>query len=45
MEKIEPYWHKNKDWYYYDIKERIFKLTSKATEKARKSYLEYYNKL
>lgn len=45
MEKIEPYWHKNKDWYYYDTKERKFKLTDKAPEKAIKSYEEFYKEL
>ena len=42
MEKVEPYWHKNKEWYYYDVKERIFKLTDKAPQQAKKDYNEYY---
>lgn len=42
MEKIEPYWHKNKDWYYWDKEKRKFKLTNKAPQKAIDSYNEYY---
>ena len=42
MEKIEPYWHKNKEWYYYDKKEQKFKLTKKAPPLAIVSYNEYY---
>jgi ubiquitin C-terminal hydrolase len=38
-----PYFITNKEWYYYDDKEEIFKLTDKATEKAKESYIEYYN--
>lgn len=42
MEKIEPYWHKNKDWYYWDSKDQKYKLTNKAPQKAIDSYKEYY---
>lgn len=42
MEKIEPYWHKNKEWYYWDKKSGIFKLTDKAPQKAIESYKEFY---
>lgn len=45
MEKIEPYWHKNKEWYYYDTKEMIFKLTDKAPPMAIISYNEFYKEL
>lgn len=45
MEKVEPYWHKNKEWYYYDAKERKFKLTDKAPEKAIQSYNQFYKEL
>ena len=45
MEKIEPYWHKNKDWFYYDEKEHIFKLTDKAPKEAKESYEEFYKDL
>lgn len=37
-----PYFLTNKEWYYYDEKEEKFKLTDKATEKAKKSYYESY---
>lgn len=39
----EPYFMENKEWYYYDEEEEIFKLTDKATEKAKQSYYEFYN--
>lgn len=39
-----PYFMTNKDWYYYDEDEEIYKLTDKATEKAKQSYYEFYNK-
>lgn len=44
FEMFEPYWHTNKEWYYYDETDEIFKLTDKATEKAKQSYDEYHNK-
>lgn len=37
-----PYFITNKEWYYYDEEEEIYKLTDKATEKAKQSYYEYY---
>ena len=37
-----PYFMKNKNWYYYDAKEGIFKLTDKAPKKAIESYKEFY---
>ncbi len=40
-----PYFMTNSEWYYYDEKEEIFKLTNKATEEAKKSYEEYYKEL
>ena len=39
-----PYFVTNKEWYYYDEKEEIFKLTQKATDKAKQSYIQYYSK-
>ena len=39
---IVPYFFTNKEWYYYDEKEEIYKLTNKATEEAIRSYNEYY---
>ena len=41
----EPYFMTNKEWYYFDKKERIYKLTDKATDKAIKSYEEFYKQL
>ncbi len=38
----EPYFMKNKDWYYYDLKTGRYKLTDKAPKKAIDSYNEYY---
>ena len=40
----EPYWHKNKDWYYYNKEKMRFFLTDKATKEAIESYNEYYKK-
>lgn len=39
----EPYFLSNKDWFYYDEEEFCYKLTSKATKEAIKSYEEFYN--
>lgn len=39
----EPYFMKNKEWYYFDEEEFKYKLTDKATEEAIKSYKEYYD--
>ena len=41
--KREPYFMKDKSWYYYDEKEEIIKLTSKAPKEAIDSYNEWYN--
>lgn len=38
-----PYFMENKEWYYYDKKEEIYKLTDKAPQKAIDSYNEYYS--
>lgn len=38
----EPYFMKNKEWYYYDEKEGKLFLTDKAPKEARESYEEYY---
>jgi len=40
---IEPYFMNNKDWYYYDSKNWIYKLTGKAPQKAIDSYIEFYS--
>lgn len=38
-----PYFITNEDWYYYDEEEEMYKLTDKATEKAKQSYYEFYS--
>ena len=38
-----PYFMEKEEWYYYDEEEEIYKLTDKATEKAKQSYIEYYS--
>lgn len=37
-----PYFMKNEEWYYYDYESLKYKLTDKATDKAKKSYEEFY---
>ena len=39
----EPYFMKNKDWYYFDEKEFKYQLTDKAPDKAKESYKEFYS--
>ena len=41
----EPYFMKNKDWYYFDKDEFKYRLTDKAPDKAKESYDEFYNEL
>ena len=41
----EPYFMKNKDWYYFDEDEFVYRLADKATEEAKKSYEEYYREV
>lgn len=38
----EPYFLKNKEWFYFDEEEWKYKLTDKATAEAIKSYDEFY---
>ena len=38
----QPYFMENPDWYWFDEDEFRYVLTDKATEKAKKSYDEYY---
>jgi len=40
--QLEPYFMSNPEWYYFDEKEWMYKLTEKAPEKARESYKEFY---
>lgn len=39
----KPYFMENKEWYWHDEKECIYKLTDKAPEKAKESYKWFYN--
>ena len=41
----KPYFLTNKEWFKYDEKKKIYIITDKAPEKARKSYKEFYDKL
>lgn len=45
MRVPEPYFLKNKEWYYFDEEEFMYKLTDKATRKARKSYKDFYKEI
>lgn len=40
-----PYFMTNPEWFYHDEKEFRYKLTTKATDEAKKSYKEFYEKL
>ena len=43
-----PYFMENKEWYWLDEKANddfSYKLTDKATERAKKSYIEFYTTL
>ena len=35
----------NQEWYYFDEKEEIYKLTDEATDEAKESYKEYEKQL
>lgn len=41
----EPYFMTNPEWFYFDSDDWKYKLTSKATEKAKQSYEEFYKEL
>lgn len=41
----EPYFMNNKEWFYFDEKDFCYKLTDKATEKAKESYELFYDEL
>ena len=45
METPLPYFMTNKEWYYFDEKDFCYKLTERATEKAKQSYKEFYELL
>ncbi len=40
--RTEPYFMSNTDWFYYDEEAFCYKLTDKATRKAKDSYEEFY---
>jgi hypothetical protein len=42
IDEFMPYFMTNKEWYYYDEVEEMFKLTDKAPPEAVKSYEEFY---
>ena len=37
-----PYFMNNQEWFFYDYEKKKYILTSKASEKAKKSYEEFY---
>lgn len=45
MTMNEPYFMKNKEWYFYDELDECYKLTDKAPPEAVKSYEEFYTEL
>ena len=42
MTQQTPYFMENKEWYYFDEEEFIYKLTEKAPKEAKESYEEFY---
>lgn len=40
-----PFFMENEEWYYFDFKEKKYKLTEKAPESAKKDYEDYYKQL
>ena len=42
MTQQKPYFMENKEWFYFDEEEFIYKLTEKATKEAKESYEEFY---
>ena len=41
--KKKPFFMSNKEWFYFDENKMQYVLTEKATEKAKKSYEEFYS--
>lgn len=39
----KPYFMQNKEWYYHDKEEWVYKITDKAPLKAEESYKEFYD--
>lgn len=40
--KTEPYFMKNKEWYYFDENDFLYKLTKNAPPEAVQSYDDFY---
>lgn len=40
--KTEPYFMENKEWYYFDESDFMYKLTKKAPPEAVQSYDDFY---
>lgn len=45
MRTEEPYFMTNKDWFYFDENDFMYKLTDQAPPKAIESYNEFYDLL
>lgn len=45
MRVEEPYFMKDKKWFYFDEEEFKYKLTKEAPPEAKKSYNDYYKLL
>ena len=43
IKKLDLYFLQNKDWYYFDAKNGMYKLTALATKEAIINYNEFYN--
>lgn len=41
----KPYFLKIKDWYYFDERSWMYRLTEKAPKKAIQSYNEFYKEI
>ena len=41
----EPYFMTNEEWYYFETKDNMYKLTDVAPDKAIESYKEFYKQL
>ena len=37
-----PYFMKNKEWYFFDYKKRVFVCTDKAPNEAKQSLVDFY---
>lgn len=41
----KPYFMQNKEWYYFDEEEFMYKLTKDAPDEAKQSYKEFYSQV